>query len=361
HNLRFPLMALAALSLLAALWGGLARLGWDLPPAAGGLKENHGPLMVIGFLGTLISLERAVALRRVWPYGAPLFAALSSLSLLIGLPLPLSQILAALAGLVLVAIFVFLCWRQPADFLLTMGTGAFLWLAGVALWFRADSLHEVVPWWVGFLVLTIAGERLELSRLMRLSRFSRATFFAAVGLFLFGLGMSLFAFAPGLGVSAAALEMLGLWLLRWDIAWRTVRQSGLPRFMAVSLLSGYIWLGLAGSLWLVLGDFFVAGPRYDAMLHSVFLGFVFSMIFAHAPIIFPSITGIAMPFYRFFYLHLALLHGSLLLRVAGDLLLWTAGQKWGGLLNVVAIVLFLANNGFSIYKGRATDRPFSHL
>ncbi|MBI1994513.1 MAG: hypothetical protein HYS67_08935, partial [Deltaproteobacteria bacterium] len=381
--LRFPLMALAALSLLAALWGGLARLGWDLPPAAGSLKENHGPLMVIGFLGTLIPLERAVALRRVWPYGAPLFAALSSLSLLIGLPLPLSQILAALAGLVLVAIFVFLCWRQPADFLLTMGTGAFLWLAGVALWFRADSLHEVVPWWVGFLVLalwfradslhevvpwwvgflvlTIAGERLELSRLMTLSRFSRATFFAAVGLFLFGLGMSLFAFAPGLGVSAAALEMLGLWLLRWDIAWRTVRQSGLPRFMAISLLSGYIWLGLAGSLWLVLGDFFVAGPRYDAMLHSVFLGFVFSMIFAHAPIIFPSITGIAMPFYRFFYLHLALLHGSLLLRVAGDLLLWTAGQKWGGLLNVVAIVLFLANNGFSIYKGRATDRPFSHL
>ncbi len=356
HHLRFPLMAVAAISLLAALWGGLARLGWELPLAAGDLKENHGPLMVVGFLGTLISLERAVALKRAWPYGAPLFAALSSLGLLLGFPLLLGQIAAALAGLLLVAVFVLLCRQQPTDFLLTMGAGAVLWLAGSALWFRADSLHEVVPWWIGFLVLTIAGERLELSRLTRLPRFSRATFFAAVGLFLFGLGMSLFAFGPGLGVSAAALEMLALWLLRWDIAWRTVRQSGLARFMAISLLSGYSWLGLGGSLWFVFGDFFIAGPRYDAMLHSIFLGFVFSMIFAHAPIIFPSITGMAMPFQQSFYLHLALLHGSLLLRVAGDLLLWTAGQKWGGLLNVLAIAVFLANNGLSVYKGRATDR-----
>lgn len=354
RNLRFPLMALSALSLLAALWSGLARLGWDLPLPAADLKENHGPLMLVGFLGTLISLERAVALKRLWPYGAPLLAALSSVGLLLGFPLPLTQLLAALAGLLLVAIFVFLCWQQPTDFLLTMGTGAFLWLVGMALWLTADSFHEVVPWWVGFLVLTIAGERLELSRLMRLSRFSRATFFASVGLFLFGLGISLFAFGPGLRISAVAIVILALWLLRCDIAWRTIRQGGLPRFMAACLLSGYIWLGLGGLLWLVLGDFFVAGPRYDAMLHSIFLGFVFSMIFAHAPIIFPSITGMAMPFQQSFYLHLALLHGSLLLRVAADLLLWTAGQKWGGLLNALAILLFLANNGRSVYKGKSS-------
>lgn len=358
-KLRFPLMALAALSLLAALWGGLARMGWDLPLLAGDLKENHGPLMLVGFLGTLISLERAVALRQPWSYGAPLCAAASSLSLLLGLPLLLGQILAALAALLLVAVFVFLCARQPADFLLTMGAGAFLWLAGVVLWVRADSFHSVVPWWVGFLVLTIAGERLELSRLVRLSTFSRAAFFTAVGLYLFGLGLSMYAFGYGVRIGAVALAILALWLLRCDIAWRTIRLSGLPRFMAVSLLSGYLWLGMGGALWLVFGEFFVAGPRYDAMLHSIFLGFVFSMIFAHAPIIFPSITGLAMPFHLSFYLHLALLHGSLLLRIAGDLFLWTAAQKWGGLLNVLSILLFLANNAFSIYKGRAT--PFSHI
>jgi hypothetical protein len=315
--------------------------------------------MLVGFLGTLISLERAVALGQAWSYGAPLCAAASSLALLLGLPLLLGQILAALAALLLVAVFVFLCARQPADFLLTMGAGALLWLIGVALWLLVDSLHAVAPWWVGFLVLTIAGERLELSRLLRLPTFSRAALFAALGLFLFGLGLSLFAFVVGVRIGAVALAIVALWLLRCDIAWRTIRLSGLPRYMAVCLLSGYLWLGLGAALWLVFGEFFVAGPRYDAMLHSIFLGFVFSMIFAHAPIIFPSITGLAMPFHYFSYLPLALLHGSLLLRVAGDLFLWTPAQKWGGLLNVLSIVLFLVNNGFSIYKGRAA--PFSHI
>jgi hypothetical protein len=126
--------------------------------------------------------------------------------------------------------------------------------------------------------------------------------------------------------------------------------------MAACLLSGYIWLGIGGSLWFLLGDFFVAGRHYDAILHSIFLGFVFSMIFAHAPIIFPSITGLAMPFQHSFYAHLTLLHVSLMLRVGGDLLDWGVWWRWGGLLNALAILLFLANNIRSVRSGR-----FSHL
>jgi len=64
---RLPFMALAGLALLAALWGGLARLGWPLPLLTSTLPPNHGPLMVTVFLGTLIGLERAVALRRRAP------------------------------------------------------------------------------------------------------------------------------------------------------------------------------------------------------------------------------------------------------------------------------------------------------
>jgi hypothetical protein len=103
-------------------------------------------------------------------------------------------------------------------------------------------------------------------------------------------------------------------------------------------------LAAGGILWIVSAQFFSAGPRYDAMLHTIFLGFVFSMIFAHAPIILPTITGLALPFQSAFYLHVGLLHLSLLLRIAGDLaqVLWL--QRWGGLLNVAAILFFLANN-----------------
>jgi len=63
-RIRFPLMGLGVLGLLAAMWAGLVRLGWGLPALRPGLPIAHGPLMISGFLGTLISLERAVALER---------------------------------------------------------------------------------------------------------------------------------------------------------------------------------------------------------------------------------------------------------------------------------------------------------
>jgi hypothetical protein len=108
------------------------------------------------------------------------------------------------------------------------------------------------------------------------------------------------------------------WLLRYDIARRTIRQSGLARFTAACLLSGYAWLGVGGALALAhSGEF--SGPVYDAALHSVLAGFVFAMIFGHAPIIFPAVLGGRAVFHRRFYAHLFLLQASVALRVAGDL------------------------------------------
>jgi hypothetical protein len=344
-------MPLAALSLLAALWAGLVRLGWSLPPLTQDLASNHGPLMIVGFLGTLISLERAVALDRLWAYGAPFFAGLAALALVVALPPWLGHAMATTAGMFLIADFVFLYCRQPSAPIATMGLGALLWFGGNLLWLSGFSLHQVVPWWIGFLVVTIAGERLELSRLLRLSTWDRIKFFLANGLIVSGLLASLVFFNYGVWLGGVGLIALALWLLRYDIAWRTVRHTGLPRFMAVCLLCGYIWLGIGGVLWMIFPEFFNAGSRYDAMLHSIFLGFVFSMIFAHAPVIFPSITGLAMPFLRGFYAHLALLHLSLLLRVWGDLGMWASAQQWGGLLNIVAILVFLANNIHAVRQG----------
>jgi hypothetical protein len=129
-----------------------------------------------------------------------------------------------------------------------------------------------------------------------------------------------------------------------------VRQPGLPRFTALCLLSGYGWLGVGGLLALRVGAA-GAGMLYDAVLHSVFLGFVMAMIFGHAPIIFPAVLGRSMPFRRRFYAHLALLHASLVLRVAGDLAGWMDGRRWGGLLNVVAVVVFLVSTVAALKEG----------
>jgi hypothetical protein len=79
-----PFLALAILALLFAMWAGLLRLGWALPTLPT-LALAHGPLMISGFLGVLIPLERAVAINsprneyaglplrsRKWMFAAPL-------------------------------------------------------------------------------------------------------------------------------------------------------------------------------------------------------------------------------------------------------------------------------------------------
>src|SRR5512134_1969811 len=73
---------LAILALLFALWAGLLRLGWALPSFPN-LSVAHGPLMISGFLGVLIPLERAVAIRQKWMFAVPVIAGLGWLSLLL--------------------------------------------------------------------------------------------------------------------------------------------------------------------------------------------------------------------------------------------------------------------------------------
>ena len=113
----------------------------------------------------------------------------------------------------------------------------------------------------------------------------------------------------------------------------------------------YVWLGVGGALMWRFGSV-LAGPYYDAMLHTVFVGFVFAMIFAHAPIILPAILGrTTSPYRPALYVPLLLLHASLLLRVVGDLGGWWPGRQWGGLLNVLAVLLFLITMARGLLRG----------
>jgi hypothetical protein len=346
-------MALGMLTLLLAMWGGLARLGWALPLPHPTLLAGHGPLMVCGFLGTLIGVERAVALGYAWPYAAPLLTAVGALALLAGLPAPPCMVLGSLG---LVAVFAVILGRQPALATVTMALGALLWAVGNSVWLAGWPLAAVVPWWSGFLVLTIAGERLELSRLLRLAVLQRLAFLLAAGIFLVGLGLTSVAFAQGVRLAGVGMVALAWWLLRYDIARRTVWQTGLTRFIAVCLLSGHVWLGVGGVLSWRFGGI-LAGPYYDAMLHAVFIGFVFAMIFGHAPIIFPTVLGHPVSYRPTFYAPLLLLHFSLLLRLAGDLAGWLPGRLWGGLLNAIAILLFLGLLAWVLLQERGDFEP----
>jgi hypothetical protein len=65
------------------------------------------------------------------------------------------------------------------------------------------------------------------------------------------------------------------------------------------------------------------------------------MIFGHAPVILPAVTTIQVPYRSFFYVHLALLHLSLTMRVVGDLAGIESLRVHGGHVNAAAIVLFV--------------------
>ncbi len=350
-----PLLALSILALLAALWAGLLRLGWGLPAIEPGLYVAHGPLMVCGFLGTLISLERAVALGEGWSYSAPILSGAGALALIVGIPDPAGPFLITLGSLGLIASFIAILRRQTALFTITMALGAVAWFVGNCLWLYRIPVIEMFFWWTGFLVLTIVGERLELSRLTGLAERNRLPLLLGTGVFLAGLVTGLH--LPALGLRLAGLGMLAmaLWLVRYDLARRTVKQAGLTRFIAANLLAGYFWLGAGGLAWLWFGDDLTTF-HYDVMLHTVFLGFVFSMIFAHAPIIFPAVLRRPLPYRRTFYVHSALLHLSLLLRIGGDLWAWDTAYRWGGLLNVIALLVFVGNTGHAVVCGMMRTR-----
>jgi hypothetical protein len=80
------------------------------------------------------------------------------------------------------------------------------------------------------------------------------------------------------------------------------------------------------------------------------------MIFGHAPLIFPAVLGRPMAYWPAFYLPLIALHLSLALRVVGDLGGSFLLRQWGGLLNGVTLLLFLANTAAALALGRRADQ-----
>lgn len=157
-----------------------------------------------------------------------------------------------------------------------------------------------------------------------------------------GVVIGMFALQIGARLTGLGMLALALWLLRFDIARRNLgHRLPLTRYIARCLYVGYLWLGFAGLLTLWYGAV-NAGVIYDAILHSIFVGFTISMIFGHAPIIFPAVLNRALPYHPSFYVSLVLLHTSLIMRVVGDLGGWFDLRRWGGMLNEISILLFLA-------------------
>lgn len=334
------LLFFAAVGLLAGLYSGLVRLGFLSNISAQPVSPiAHGPLMINGFLGTLIGLERAAALDKKWAYSAPVLLAASSILMLAGMTITGQWLLVA-GSVGLVAVMAYLQYLQPKIYHLIMALGAASLLAGNLLFVFGFPIYDLVGWWAAFPMLTIFGERLELNRIMRPPKQAQQLFAALIFCWIAALVLTHFDRSIGWAVASALLIVIAGWLIKYDVARRTIKSVAWTRYSAISLLSGYGWLILTGmvSLWKGLP---AAGPIYDGVLHMIFVGFVFSMIFAHASVIIPSLSGKMIPYHIYFYLPLILLHGFLIVRIIGDVAGWIVLRKVGSYGNVAAILLFL--------------------
>ncbi len=348
RGLRIALLALGAFCLVLGVAGGLLRLGVSIAAPRG--AAYHGFLMTGGFLGTVIALERAIALARPWALVAPFASALSGVLLLLGEP-DAAAAFALVAPMALVAIGAALLRRQREPHIVVLTGAAACWGVGNLLAFTGATMDAAAAWWFAFLVLTIAAERLEMTRLLPRRPFAAPLFHAICALLLLGAALSLT--IPRVGGIAFGAGLVGLaaWLAVFDIARRTVHGEGFARYAAVALLGGYAWLAFGGGAWIAMA---LTGPAWrDAALHALGLGFVFSMILAHAPIVVPVVARVRMAYAPFLYVPLVGLHASLLVRVTSD---WIAPalRGWGGLLNAAALGTFAGTLAYAL--SRRDDR-----
>src|SRR5699024_3555863 len=219
---------------------------------------------------------------------------------------------------------------------------------------------SLIGWMAGFVILTIAAERLELARVsisdsaVRLLRLTVAGFVLAL------LAALLW---PSLGTPLLGIGLLGLvaWLTGNDVARRTVRAPGQTGYIAACPLAGYAWLAAAAILWVLGGP--AAGTRaLGAADPAGLLGLAGRKVMAHASASVPAVLRIRLPEHRGFYVPAVLLHLGLILRIGiGDGIGLDWARQWGGVLNVIALlgfaVLAAASAIIATRKRRGPTQP----
>ena len=120
---RVLLLVPCGLAMLMGVDAALALLGLPAPLSGDRLTSGHGMLMVIGFVGALIALERSVAIKRRWAHGAPVCMALGSLLTLVG-PLPVRAGRAVMvAGCLVLCVNYVVLWSRNREPLVAVQIG----------------------------------------------------------------------------------------------------------------------------------------------------------------------------------------------------------------------------------------------
>ena len=345
------LLPLVLVGLVVGISGGWLRLGSLTIPLASA-ATNHGLVMVGGFLGTLISIERAMVMKKKAWLLIPLLTGSSIFPFVFGkTEIGLVFLMAGSLGLSVIMHLQTLKHTKFHTALLYGGSAS--WFVGNFLAWQTGLIASGSTWWIGFLLFTIVGERLELSQFLPVPFWSTNALKSLLALFTLGLIIPFHTWGNEImGISAL---LISVWLLTFDMAKVAARKTDQFRYIGVGLRVGYIWLGLHGMILLGLENHAL---YYDLMLHTFFLGFTFSMIWAHAPIIFPTIFGIReTPYHPILWITWTAFQVTLSGRILASLLDAMDLRKIFGVANGYLILIqFILMAGVVVWKIRNKEK-----
>ena len=355
----------AVLMMLLALVAGVFRLlalqGMVAQPPLATVFPFHGEIMVFGFLAVLITTERylgslAFKLNPI-VHGMPFLVALGAVLKVVGelAGVDLMNTVGSILLAVGIAIYIYLLLAvsrqsaQPLPFRFMVLAALFL-LMGNLFSLRGSPVGNInfTLFLLGFPILTILGERVELSRFLAPAVYRRGEW---------GLWAALMAFLLLLvqdgrllvALWAVLMALATLPLMGSELALVRVGQTSpqkLHRYLGQHLLLAYSWFFLGLVLVIVWAAVRGGSALYDASVHSLAVGFVGTMILAHAPVIAPAILPRTIAQEKLNLLPLELLTVGNLLRVGGYVLKG-AGLPLGGVVGVSGLFILAALLAFA--------------
>ncbi len=377
-RLQLLVVPLAVLFMVVGVVIGVVRLlffgGVTAQPLLPQLQPHHGELMVFGFLAVLLVTERYIGslpfkLNRSVHYMSFLVAAGAVLKV-VGLVLSLGALNAV--GSVVMAmglvIYLYLLWAvgrhsaQPLPMRFMMLGGLLLLLTAlITISKPATGNLALTLLMLSFPVFTILGERIELSRFLAPAVHARARWGLALAAAASALLLVEVLFPTSVSGAIFIVWALLVAALAVPLFWaeRSLMRGpavGLSRYLGRHLLLAYLWLLLGLALVVVLGVSGLDRPLFDASTHSIAVGFVGTMILAHAPVIVPALLGRQVAPARLNYYPLGLLTLGNLLRVGGYGL-EEAGLRLGVMVGVSGLVVLLAIITFAVMMLRALYWP----
>ena len=367
-KIQLVVLPIAILLMLLALAVGISKLflmgGLITQPFLSLLLPNHGQLMVFGFLSILLATERYLG-ALAFPFhpiihSMPFLVAAGGIIQIAGwvtnlFPLVLGGSVILIAGFIIYIYIITSIGKRSAQPLpfkyMSLAAISLICASIVGIWNTPVGNLPFSMLLLGFPILTILGERVELTRFVApsissLARYGIWILAVAFALILIQTLFPLVAYRPLMLTWVLLLLAVAIPLAWGERRLMTRGEKILHRYLGVHLMAAYGWLFLGIIALLVIVFKGQTVSLMDAATHSLAIGFIGSMILAHAPIILPAILGRPLIEERLNRLPLWLLTTGNFFRVISELAGETGLRKAiasgvAGALTLLTVVVFV--------------------